>query len=69
MSAPLRPAIQRNLQILGAFSHLSQVVGKTYFEAYIPEAVRSLYGLLRTLDDSALMPLMDLVETIHESTG
>ena len=62
-------AIQRNLQILGAFSHLSQVVGKTYFEAYIPEAVRSLYGLLRTLDDSALMPLMDLVETIRESTG
>lgn len=62
-------AIQRNLQILGAFSHLSKVAGKTYFEAYIPEAVRSLYHLLRTLEDSILFPLLELTETIHESIG
>lgn len=60
-------AIQRNLQILGAFSHLSQAVGKTYFESYIPEAARSLRHLLRTLGDSALMPLLQLMETIHVS--
>ena len=33
---------QRNLQILGAFSFLSRVKGKTYFETYIPEAVKNL---------------------------
>lgn len=35
-------AFQRNLQILGAFSFLSRVKGKTTFEAYIPAAVLSL---------------------------
>ncbi len=35
---------QRNLQILGAFSFLSRVKGKTYFETYIPEAVKNLKG-------------------------
>lgn len=35
-------AFQRNLQILGAFSFLSQVKGKTYFEKYIPAALISL---------------------------
>jgi aminoglycoside/choline kinase family phosphotransferase len=33
---------QRNLQILGAFSFLSRVKGKTYFETFIPEAVKNL---------------------------
>jgi aminoglycoside/choline kinase family phosphotransferase len=33
---------QRNLQILGAFSFLSRVKGKTYFETYIPKAVENL---------------------------
>jgi aminoglycoside/choline kinase family phosphotransferase len=33
---------QRNLQILGAFSFLSRVRGKTYFESYIPAAVENL---------------------------
>jgi aminoglycoside/choline kinase family phosphotransferase len=33
---------QRNLQILGAFSYLSRVKGKTYFESYIPKAVENL---------------------------
>ena len=35
-------AFQRNLQILGAFSFLSRVKGKTYFEDYIPAALSSL---------------------------
>ena len=34
--------LTRNLQILGAYSYLSKVKGKTYFERYIPAAVRSL---------------------------
>ena len=34
--------LTRNLQILGAFAHLSKVKGKTHFEKYIPAAVRSL---------------------------
>jgi hypothetical protein len=33
---------QRNLQILGAFSFLSRVKGKKYFEKYIPAAVLNL---------------------------
>lgn len=33
---------QRNLQILGAFSYLSRVRGKKYFEKYIPGAVLNL---------------------------
>lgn len=38
--------LTRNLQILGAFGHLSKVKGKTQFEAYIPSAVRSLHQRL-----------------------
>ena len=34
--------LTRNLQILGAFGFLSKVMQKTYFERYIPAAVRSL---------------------------
>ena len=35
-------AITRNLQILGAFGHLSRNKGKTYFETYIPGALQTL---------------------------
>jgi aminoglycoside/choline kinase family phosphotransferase len=38
--------LTRNLQILGAFGHLSKVRGKTQFEAYIPTAVRGLHQRL-----------------------
>jgi len=34
--------LTRNLQILGAYSYLSKIKGKKYFERYIPPAVRSL---------------------------
>jgi aminoglycoside/choline kinase family phosphotransferase len=50
-------AIQRNLQILGAFSYLSKVQRKPFFEAYIPPALRSLRHLLDDLNDSGLSPL------------
>jgi len=35
-------SVTRNLQILGAFGHLSRNRGKTYFEQYIPTAVKTL---------------------------
>jgi aminoglycoside/choline kinase family phosphotransferase len=38
--------LTRNLQILGAFGHLSKVKGKTQFDAYIPTAVRGLHQRL-----------------------
>jgi aminoglycoside/choline kinase family phosphotransferase/GTP:adenosylcobinamide-phosphate guanylyltransferase len=41
-------ALTRNLQILGAFGHLSQNRGKRYFEKYIPAALRTLE---KTLSD------------------
>jgi aminoglycoside/choline kinase family phosphotransferase len=38
--------ITRNLQILGAFGHLSRNKGKTYFETYIPMAIQTLLNNL-----------------------
>ena len=57
-------ALQRNLQILGAFSFLTRSRGKSYFEAYIPGAVSTLHRLLRHLDDPGLSPLADLAESL-----
>jgi aminoglycoside/choline kinase family phosphotransferase len=58
-------AIQRNLQILGAFSFLSKVRGKTYFEAYIPRALDSLVHLIRDLGDPRLSLLLEVVRSLH----
>ena len=57
-------AIQRNLQILGAFSFLTRVRGKTSFEVYIDPALESLHQLLRKLEDPKLSPLTELVNDI-----
>jgi aminoglycoside/choline kinase family phosphotransferase len=57
-------AIQRNLQILGAFAHLSKVQGKPFFEAYIPPALKSLRHLLDDLNDSELSPLSDTLNAL-----
>jgi len=62
-------AIQRNLQILGAFSFLSKVRGKTYFEDYIPGALKSLGDLLETVKDRELSSLKDLVNSFQDSLG
>jgi aminoglycoside/choline kinase family phosphotransferase len=59
-------AIQRNLQILGAFSYLSKIQGKDRFLAYISPALRSLAGLLEEVDDPELYPLQRLIEKIAE---
>jgi aminoglycoside/choline kinase family phosphotransferase len=57
-------AIQRNLQILGAFSFLSKVQGKPYFEDYISPALKSLQHLLEDLKDPQLSPLRDTVNSL-----
>jgi len=62
-------AIQRNLQILGAFSFLSKNAGKRYFEAYIPSAVESLRKLLEEAPGRELEPLRDLVASLGERLG
>ncbi len=44
-------ALQRNLQILGAFAFLSQHKGKSFFEQYIMPAALSLLQRLQIVDD------------------
>lgn len=44
-------AIQRNLQILGAFAYLSQVKGKVFFSAFIGPALDSLSILVDRVKD------------------
>lgn len=53
-------ALQRNMQILGAFAHLSKVAGKPCFEAYIPKALESLRALLAGVGGPELRPLMEV---------
>ena len=54
-------AIQRNLQILGAFSYLTMVMNKTYFEAYIPKALKTLDVLLHHVRNQEISHLRDLI--------
>jgi len=58
-------AIQRNLQILGAFSYLTKVMNKTYFEVYIPEGLRTLDGLLHHVHDKEISRLRDLISGLR----
>lgn len=57
-------AIQRNLQILGAFSFLSRAQGKAYFANYIAPALISLCQLLDELADPKLSCLKDLAHSL-----
>ncbi len=54
-------AVQRNLQILGAFSYLGMVLEKKWFLSFIVPALNSLDGLLKGLQNPELDPLRDLV--------
>ncbi|RJQ67553.1 MAG: hypothetical protein C4519_24110 [Desulfobacteraceae bacterium] len=47
-------ALTRNLQMLGAFGFLSRVKGKCGFEAYIPQAVKTLQNNLSNLKEIRL---------------
>jgi hypothetical protein len=61
-------AIQRNLQILGAFGFLTKVRGKPHFEAYIPAAVHNLNHLLEGLENQAMLPLKRLSRDLLAAT-
>jgi aminoglycoside/choline kinase family phosphotransferase/GTP:adenosylcobinamide-phosphate guanylyltransferase len=54
-------AINRNLQILGAFAFLSRQKGKKDFEAYIPGAIQTLEALIRPIGPSVCPHLANLV--------
>ena len=60
-------AIQRNLQILGAFSFLTRTKKKTHFEVFISPALKSLHSLLTNLKDPQLSILEDLVESLLDT--
>lgn len=59
-------ALQRNLQILGAFAFLSRVRGKPFFQAFVPPAAGSLLDRLETLGDPQLRPLHQVVEDARD---
>jgi aminoglycoside/choline kinase family phosphotransferase len=57
-------ALTRNLQILGAFSHLSKIKKKNYFEKYIPCAVKTLNYNLNTFKDTNFPKLKKIAEKL-----
>jgi len=57
-------AVCRNLQMLGAFAHLSRVKGKAAFETYIPRAAASLPERLEALSESRFPALAALARGI-----
>lgn len=59
-------AIQRNLQILGAFAFLTKERGKSTFSQYIGPSVARLYELLEKLGDTQLANLQGLAVELHE---
>ncbi len=60
-------AITRNLQILGAFGHLSRNQGKRYFEAYIPGALQTLLENLHSHHArDRLLGLSKMVQKAHD---
>ncbi len=59
-------SLTRNLQILGAFGHLTRNKGKTHFEQYIPTAVQTLRHNLKNHADNKLPLLGALADKIIE---
>lgn len=59
-------ALQRNLQILGAFAFLSQVRGKVFFAAFIQPALHSLLGLLQQPEHAKYVCLRSLCDQCLE---
>ncbi len=57
-------SVTRNLQMLGAFGYLSRVKGKTYFEKYIPAAVKTLKHNLSGFENTDFPKLKKLSEMI-----
>lgn len=59
-------ALQRNLQILGAFAFLSQIKGKVFFEQFILPAAGSLKALLRDPQGREYPSLAGIVDELEE---
>jgi NDP-sugar pyrophosphorylase family protein/aminoglycoside/choline kinase family phosphotransferase len=57
-------SLTRNFQVLGAYGYLSKAKGKTYFERYIPAAVRSLSAGLAGCSNPGFPGLSTLAEKI-----
>jgi aminoglycoside/choline kinase family phosphotransferase len=57
-------AMNRNLQILGAFGFLTRVKGKKDFETYIPPAISSLKARLRRIEQSECPKLSKIIQSI-----
>ncbi|MFO7666101.1 MAG: sugar phosphate nucleotidyltransferase [Desulfobacterales bacterium] len=57
-------SIARNLQILGAFGHLSRVKGKIFFEKYIPAAITTLKESFTQLEKDEFPKLKSLVDDL-----
>jgi len=62
-------AIQRNLQILGAFGFLTKKRQKGTFEQYIPAAVLALRRLLVRVQDKSLENLRSVAHELQERIG
>jgi len=62
-------ALSRNLQMLGAFGHLSRVKGKPFFEAYLPAAVRALQQNLDAPAARGFNHLKDLAGRLARQVG
>ena len=62
-------ALTRNLQILGAFSYLSHIKKKKYFEKYIPCAVKTLKHNLHTCTDTDFPKLKKIAEKLVSKEG
>lgn len=57
-------AVTRNLQILGAFGYLSRVKRKTYFETYIPLALKTLKHNLAAFKETEFPKLNAVVQAL-----
>ena len=54
-------SLSRNLQILGAFAHLSRHKGKIYFEQFIPAAIKTLKYNLCDVPEAEFSRLNEIV--------
>ncbi|MBF0233645.1 MAG: hypothetical protein HQK65_11480 [Desulfamplus sp.] len=59
-------AVTRNLQMLGAFGHLTVNKEKTQFETYIPTAMRTLKNNILKIDSREIHPLTAFVATLPD---
>jgi len=62
-------ALQRNLQIVGAFAYLSVVRGKSFFRAYLAPALASLARLSRSCRQPSLPMLAEVAERAQKLLG